>query len=105
MTRPRSQLVSLEATPFYHCVSRCVRRAFLCGKDRYSGKCFEHRKLWLLERLALLTSMFAIDIAAYAVMSNHFHLVLHVDRARALAWSDDEVLQRWTRLYKGPPLV
>lgn len=105
MTRPRSELVSLEATPYYHCISRCVRRAFLCGKDHYSGRNFDHRKGWLVERLALLASIFAIDIAAYAVMSNHFHLVLHIDRRRALSWSDGEVLQRWTRLYKGPPLV
>jgi len=105
MTRPRSALVSLEATPYYHCISRCVRRAYLCGMDRYSGRSFDHRKPWLLERLALLSSIFAIDIAAYAIMSNHFHLVLHIDRARALSWSDDEVLHRWTRLYKGPPVV
>jgi REP element-mobilizing transposase RayT len=87
------------------CISRCVRRAFLCGRDRYTGRSFDHRKPWLLERLALLTSVFAIDVAAYAIMSNHFHLVLHIDRARALSWSDDEVLHRWTRIYKGPPLV
>ncbi len=79
MTRPRSEIVSLADTPFHHCVSRCVRRAFLCGDDRYSGKNFDHRKSWLVNRLALLDEVFAIDIAAYAVMSNHFHVVLHVD--------------------------
>jgi len=105
MTRPRSQLVSLDATPYYHCMSRCVRRAWLCGKDPLSGRSFDHRKGWLVERLALLGGIFAINIAAYAVMSNHFHLVLHIDRQRARRWSDDEVLHRWTRLYKGPPLV
>ena len=105
MTRPRSQLVSLEATPYYHCISRCVRRAFLCGKDRFSGKSFDHRKPWLVARMALLTNIFAIDIAAYAVMSNHYHLVLQVDAARVDSWSDDEVIARWFRLYKGPLLI
>lgn len=105
MTRPRSQLVSLEATPYYHCISRCVRRAFLCGEDRFTGQNFDHRKPWLVDRLALLTKVFAIDIAAYAVMSNHYHLVVHIDQDRAKSWSDKEVVARWTRLYKGPLLI
>ena len=105
MTRPRSQLVSLENTPYYHCVSRCVRRAFLCGEDQYSGKSFDHRKPWMVKRLKLLGEVFAIDIAAYAVMSNHYHLVLHVDQDRSVSWSVDDVIARWLRLYKGPLLV
>ena len=105
MTRPRSQQICIEATPYYHCVSRCVRRAFLCGHDRFTGKSFDHRKPWLVERMALLAEVFAIDIVAYAVMSNHYHLVLHVDSAKAEAWSDQEVLHRWTRIFKGPTLL
>lgn len=105
MTRARSQLVSLEATPYYHCISRCVRRAFLCGDDHYSGQNFDHRKPWLINRLKLLTDIFSIDIAAYAVMSNHYHLVLHIDKGQSEQWSRDEVIARWRRLYKGPPVV
>ncbi len=105
MTRPRSQIVSLADTPYYHCVSRCVRRAFLCGEDRYSGKNFDHRKPWLVDRLTLLGEVFAIDIAAYAVMSNHYHVILHVDQARGRSWDRDEVIHRWLRLYRGDPLV
>ncbi len=105
MTRPRSALVSLEETPYYHCISRCVRRAYLCGRDHFTGKSFNHRKPWLVQRFKLLSSVFAIDIAAYAVMSNHYHLVLHVDQHRSQQWSDDEVIDRWLMLYKGPPLV
>ena len=105
MTRPRSEIVSLADTPYYHCVSRCVRQSFLCGEDRYSGKNFDHRKPWLVDRLALLGEVFAIDIAAYAVMSNHYHVVLHVDRDRGCSWSRDEIIHRWLCLYKGDPLV
>lgn len=103
MTRPRSSLVSLETTPYYHCISRCVRRAFLFGKD-HKGRSFDHRKPWLVERLQSLGDIFAINIAAYAVMSNHYHLVLHVDKDRADNWPEEEVLQRWGRLYKGSAL-
>ena len=105
MTRARSELISLEDTPYYHCIARCVRRAFLCGDDRYSGRNFDHRKQWLVDRIRLLGDVFAIDIAAYAIMSNHYHLVLHVDRERAQTWSMDEVIDRWLTLYKGPPLI
>ena len=105
MTRPRSEIVSLDATLYYHCVSRCVRRAFLFGEDPYSGQNFDHRKPWLVDRLALLGEVFAINIAAYAVMSNHYHVVLHVDQEQSSSWDRDEVIRRWLRLYKGDPLV
>ncbi len=105
MTRPRSALISLEDTAWYHCVSRCVRRAFLCGEDRATGQNFEHRRGWIASRIKELAHIFAVDVAAYAVMSNHYHVVTHIDRDRALAWSTEEVLQRWTQLFTGPLLV
>ena len=64
MTRPRSTLIDLNATPYYHCIARCVRRAFLCGEDRTSGQNFDHRKQWVIDRIKLLGDVFAIDIAA-----------------------------------------
>lgn len=105
MTRPRSALVSLSDTPWYHVVSRCVRRAYLCGEDRLTGKNYDHRRGWIVERVKQLAGVFAIDVAAYAVMSNHYHLVLRVDVERAQGWSRDEVLRRWTQLFDGPLLV
>jgi len=78
-----------------------VRRAFLCGEDRYSGRSFEHRRQWIEDRLLVLADIYAIDIAAYAVMSNHYHVVLHVDRERGLTWNESEVIERWHRLLKG----
>ena len=105
MTRPRSSLVSLSDTPWYHVVNRCVRRAFLCGQDTATGQNFDHRRGWIETRIRELASVFTIDVAAYAVMSNHYHAVVRVDKARALALDDEAVLRRWTQLFTGPLLV
>ncbi len=105
MTFPRSMLVSLDDTAWYHCVSRCVRRAFLCGEDRLTGKNFDHRRAWIAQRIKELAGVFAIDVAAYAVMSNHYHLVAHIDEARARGWDTEETLTRWTQIFTGPLLV
>jgi len=102
MPQARYRLVDTQTTPYYHCISRCVRRAFLCGYDRLSRKNFEHRKQWMLDRIKVLSSVFAIDVCAYAIMSNHFHLVLHIDTQRAQTWSSDEVIDRWLKLTTGP---
>jgi REP element-mobilizing transposase RayT len=78
-----------------------VRRAFLCGDNSQSGKSFEHRRQWIEERLPEVAGVFAIDVAAYAVMSNHYHVVLHIDSETAESWTDDEVAERWHRLFHG----
>ncbi len=105
MAKPRSSQIDLATTPYYHIVSRCVRRAFLCGKDKYTGQNFDHRRNWLVDRIKLLSSVFSIDIAAYAIMSNHYHLVLHVNKEQALNWSMNEVIEHWYRLYKRNVIV
>ena len=105
MTYPRKTLVCLQDTPYYHVIARCVRRAWLWGFDEYAGRDYSHRKAWVLERLAQQSAVFAIDICAYAIMSNHYHLVVHVDAKRAQMWSRKEVVSRWTRLFARPTLV
>lgn len=99
MTRARYQQVSLQDTPYYHCISRCVRRAYLCGDDPLTGQNFDHRKQWLVSRIKQLATQFSVDICAYAIMSNHYHLVLHVDKQAAESWADEEVIKRWTELF------
>ncbi len=105
MTQSRASLIDLNQTPWYHLVNRCVRRAFLCGNDPYSGINYEHRRHWVVYRIKELAGLFAIDIGAYAVMSNHYHLIVRVDREEATAWSQDEVLKRWLALFRAPELV
>lgn len=101
MTLARASLIAPGAAGSFHCVQRCVRRAFLCGMDHYTGQSFEHRKTWVEQRLFLLAECFAVAIHAYAVMSNHLHVVLQLDPAWLAPWPDAEVAARWVKLY--PP--
>ncbi len=105
MPRPRSTLISLEDTPYYHCCSRVVRRAFLCGDDKFTGKNYDHRRGWVEAQILKLTDVFAIDVAAYAVMSNHLHVVLYIDLESANNWSDREVVVQWHKLFNGNDLT
>ena len=99
MTQPRRQLVDPTQAQFFHLINRCVRRSWLCGRDSYSCKDFEHRKAWLKTRILQLGDIFATGIYAFAVMSNHVHVVLHMRPATANSWSSEEVAQRWVRLF------
>ncbi|WP_027390077.1 transposase [Chrysiogenes arsenatis] len=105
MTIARNQQVFLDSTPYYHCISRCVRRAFLCGEDVVTGQNFDHRKQWIIDRMLMLSGIFAIDVCAYALMSNHYHLVLRVDVEQINRWSDEEILEQWCKLFSGNTIV
>ena len=102
MTLARTQLISIEDTPYYHIITRCVRRAFLCGKDKYSGNCYEHRRKQIVDRIKQLASAFNIDVCAYAVMSNHYHLVLKVNCTKE--WDEKRVLIHWSSISSIIPL-
>ena len=99
--RARNTIISLDDTPYYHCVARCVRRAFLCGVDHYTGNSYEHRRQWLEEKLHSTAAAFAIKLCSYAVMSNHYHVVLHVRVDLVSKWSDRDVVTRWHSLFSG----
>lgn len=105
MTRARSQQVCLDVTSYYHCVSRCVRRTFLCGYDELSQRSFEHRRDWIESRIKELSGIFCIDVCAYAVMSNHYHVVVHIDKAKSEKLSDVEVIERWAQLHNKPVMI
>ncbi|KPV99019.1 hypothetical protein AN213_03216 [Pseudoalteromonas sp. P1-8] len=78
----KKRQISLSDTRYYHCVSSCVCRAFLCGEDKFTGNSYEHRLGWVGERL-LLAQVFCIDVCAFVVMSNHTHVVLYIDDKKA----------------------
>ena len=94
MPTARKELINLDTTPYYHCYDRCVRQGYLFGTGE-NNKNYDHRKGWVVERLQHLCKGFAIEVCAYAIMSNHYHVVLHVNREKALAWSDEEVNKNW----------
>ncbi|BCE03785.1 hypothetical protein [Marinicellulosiphila megalodicopiae] len=101
MTKARKRLVNYAATTKYLITCRCVRRAFLCGKDEYTNQDFEHRREWVEAILLKLPTIFAIDIAYYAIMNNHYHLVISVNVEQCESWSKVEVIKRWHQLYNG----
>lgn len=92
-------MVDPRVTSYYHCISRCVRRAFLCGLDPLSGNSFDHRKQWIATRIKELVAIFAIDVCSYGLMSNHFHLILRIVAQRAHTWSEQEVAERYEKLF------
>ncbi len=98
MALARKHQIDLTVTQYYHCISRCVRQAFLCGKSKQTGKNYEHRRAWAVSRLKVLAEIFSINICAYAIMSNHY-----VEAAKN--WSTTEVISRWKRLFKYAPEV
>ena len=102
MTLARKYLISTEDTPYYHIMARCVRRAFLCGKDKYSGNCYEHRRKPIVDRIKSLAGIFNIDVCAYAIMSNHYHLVLKINSTDN--WDEKQVLAYWSELCQ-PKLI
>lgn len=99
MTTPRSSQIDLSATPYYHCIARCVRRSYLCGYDSERNKDFSHRKQWIVDRIKCLSQIFYIDICAFAIMSNHYHLVLHVNQVDSIQATLDELLGRWQQIF------
>ena len=100
MATARKNQVDLEATSFYHCIGKCIRGTYILDIKSQNCEKFNHRKVWLVDLIKALPQVFAIDVCAYAIMSNHYHLVLRVDKTKAQSWSDEEVIERWAGLFK-----
>ena len=100
-THPRHRLVNAERPLAYHVVSRCVRREWLLGQDPRTGQDHSHRKTWVSERALGLSSLFAVALDAFAVMSNHFHLALLHDPQASERWRPETVARRYTEAF--PP--
>ena len=95
MTVARSQLVDVSVTPWYHVISKTVRGAFLLRDGD------ENRKQWIEDRLKFLCEVYAVDVAGFAVLDNHLHVLVRLSPERLLELSDEEVVRRWGKLF--PP--
>lgn len=90
-----------SGTPCYHCTSHYVRRAYYWGAASLTDECFSKRHHWIADRIAFLTSVFAIDVCDYQVLENHYKVTLNIKRVENRQWSEQEVCARWLRLFKG----
>jgi REP element-mobilizing transposase RayT len=95
MTIARVHLVDPAVTRWYHCVTRCVRGAFLLGEG------LSDRKAWIENRLRELAEIFSASVGGFSVLNNYVHVLVRLDPEVARGWSDEEVVRHWGRLF--PP--
>ncbi len=94
----RSEIFDPDEVAIAHIFNRVCRRCFLMGEDPLTGKNFDHRKVWIEQYLREFAAAFSVDLLGFALMSNHFHLILRSRPDVAATWSDDEVARRWLML-------
>ena len=94
----RMEVFSPSEVAVVHVMNRVVRRCFLFGNDPVSGKNFDHRKIWIEDQLRLQAAHFGVDLLCFAILSNHFHLVLRSRPDVVKEWDDTEVARRWLML-------
>ena len=97
--RPRNHVIRKDEIGIFHVWSRCVRQCWLCGVDPQTGQDYSHRKQWIHQRLEDLARIFAIDACVYAILSNHYHLIVRNRIDLAKQWTAEEVARRWWQLY------
>jgi hypothetical protein len=94
----RAEVFAADEIAIVHVIARVVRRCFLLGDDPVSGKNFDHRKVWIEDRLRQLAAAFGIDLLVFTCLSNHLHLVLRSRPDVVATWDDTEVARRWLLL-------
>ena len=86
----RAEVFDPSEVAVLHLCARVVRRCFLFGVDPVTGKNHDHRKIWIEDQLKLLSANFGIDLLAFAILSNHFHLILRSRPDVVETWDDSE---------------
>jgi REP element-mobilizing transposase RayT len=90
----RSEIFDPNEVSVMHCINRAVRRAMLCGFDKFSGESYVHRRDWIKNRLIFLAKFYGIDVLGYAIMGNHLHCILRNRPDIVATWSDEEIARR-----------
>ena len=98
-SKPRRDIIDESVVGTYHCTARCVRRAFLCGQDTYTGEDYSHRKTWIRDRLVQLSAIMAVESSFFAAMDDHLHVLLRNRPDIVKKWPDEEVIRRACRLF------
>ena len=99
----RAEVFDPSEVAVLHICARVVRCCFLFGVDPFAicwenGKNHDHRKIWIEDQLKLLAANFGIDLLSFAILSNHFHLILRSRPDVVGTWDDSEVARRWLML-------
>jgi len=95
MAIARSKLFRDGTDVIIHTYNRTVRGAFLNGVDKFTGKDFSHRKGIMERRLRFLSKFFSIDVCGYAILSNHYHIIIKGKPDRSAQWSSRQVALNW----------
>lgn len=102
---PRDMGLPVAQFPCFYYKVKCIRFGFLDGIDSATGHDYSHRRLWLSEHLALLLSVFCIDVVGFKIQPNQYHVILSCNEREAQTLSRHEVIVRWRQLYKGPKAI
>jgi len=82
----RGEVLDPDQVQIAHVYNRTVRHCFLMGDDPVWGKNFDHRKVWIEDYLREFAGVCGIDLLGFAILSNHFHLILRSRLSNISCW-------------------